>query len=224
MGKSKSRVQKTRLRAPDPERVTGLLVALNDEWRGSMKGDRSAVDPRALLVLVKRLQVFETIMRDSSTPLFWYANDGKVVDSPDIMRALRAVNITLRRYAATPVILPDYMTDLNGRNREWQMNWRRNGRGSQPFMEVGIALTMIELASEGRIRSLKQCEDCRRWLYAKFPHQRFCSEACKESFHSSNEVDKKRRREWAKANYQSRKNLESGSIAATKFRRTKKAK
>jgi hypothetical protein len=197
----KSRVQKSDQGSSFDSRVEWLLRALNDDWKGSIKGDRTAVDPRALLLLVKRFQALERITSYKRIPLFWRSSSGDIEHNPELTRIYRAVNIALRRYAARPVIMPDYMADMNPQSRGWSFEWARSGKSSQPFMEVGFALTVVDLASSGRISALKQCEECRKWLFARFPHQRFCSEACKDHFHKFNDADKKRRREWAKKNY-----------------------
>ena len=166
-----------------------------------MTGNRRIVDSRALLVLVKRLQALDNVLADATIPLFSLGTEGKMIDSPEVLKNLRGVNRFLWRYTATPVILPDYMSDANPLSRGWRQEWRRTGHWKQPFIELGLVLDIVGMASAGRISSLKQCEQCRRWLFARFPHQRFCSESCKEVFHRSNEADKKRRREWARTNY-----------------------
>jgi len=190
-----------------------VVRALNDEWLRRIGGSRKAVDPRALLLLVKRFQTLENAIADQNIPLFWYEGRS-LVDNPDLMRMYRAVNRALSRYTARPIILPTYMSDLKSDSRTWELDWARVGGSSQPFMEVALAMDVVTIASMGRINSLKQCEKCRKWLFARFPHQRFCSIECKDGFHASNEADKTRRREWARANYQSRKELELGSRKA----------
>lgn len=77
----------------------------------------------------------------------------------------------------------------------------------------GIML-FFDAKAAGLLKKLRVCQKCGKWLYARFPHQRFCSTTCKDNFHAFNEADKKRRREWARANYQTRKELELGSRKA----------
>ena len=81
-------------------------------------------------------------------------------------------------------------------------------------MELSAVLIAIGLAQEGRIHKLRKCQQCTRWIFAKFPHSRFCSEDCKDTFHRENPDEKERRRNWAKNNYQTRKTLEAGSTKA----------
>ena len=171
-----------------------------------MKGNRKIVDARALLVLVKRFQALDEILKDRNVPLFSRGSRGEIIDSPEVLRRFGAVNRFLRRYTAKPVILPEYMSDLNPNSRGWLFEWSRAGAHEQPFAELGMVLQIKDLAEEGRISSIKQCAHCRRWLFARFPHQRFCQESCKEMFHRTDEADKKRRRDWAKQNYWIHKN------------------
>ena len=215
MVSTKSRVPNIGGAAPLSKRVEYLLRALNDEWKGSIKGNRKAVDRRALHLLVKRFKALERVIRDKRIPLFSRSDAGQVEDNLEVLRLYRGVNSALRRYTARPSILPDYMTDLDPRSRGWQFNWGRARKSSQPFIEVGLALDIVEIASVGQISALKECEQCHKWLFARFPHQRFCSGGkCQQEFHKFNEADKKRRRDWARANYQSRKELELGSRKA----------
>jgi hypothetical protein len=208
---SRSRVQKKR-QPKSPERGPELLIrALNSGLGVQMKGNRKAVDPRALLVLVKRFQELERVLSDRSIPLFRRGNEGEIVYSPEVTRRYWAVNRFLTRYLAIPGISPDYLYELNPKLRGWRLEWRRTGMREQPFIELGLVLDVVKIASAGRISSLKQCAECRRWLFARFPHQRFCSESCKEHFHRSNETDKKRRREWARKNYWAHKALDLGT-------------
>lgn len=214
MAKLESRVQKPMESLSVEKKAAHVVRALNSDLGGKMGGNREIVDSRELLVLVKRFQELDKVLSDSSIPLFWRGDRGQIVDSPDVMRRFRAVNRFLRRFTATPSILPEYMGDLNPASRGWGFSWGRTGKREQPFIEVGLALGIVDIAGAGRISSLKQCEDCRKWLFARFPHQRFCSDTCKEHFHRSNEADKKRRRDWARKNYQSRKELDLGSRTA----------
>ncbi|MGB8030272.1 MAG: hypothetical protein WCF30_11465 [Terracidiphilus sp.] len=175
-----------------------VVRALNSDFGGE-------VNPRELLVLVKRFQELDKVMGDS----------GEVEGNDEVLARFQAVNRLLRRFTATPMILPGYLSDPDSAARGWSLSWCRTGRTRQPFREVVLVFTIEAIASAGRISSLKQCAHCRKWLYARFPHQRFCSGGkCQQEFHKFNEADKKRRRDWARANYQSRKELELGSRKA----------
>jgi len=125
------------------------------------------------------------------------------------------INKVLQQYHARPLLRGDRRRK-DGFRLEWQSN-----EGDD--LELLAVLRAVELAQGGRIASLKECSnpDCKRWLFARFAHQRFCSEACKELFHSTDEADKERRRNWARDNYKSRKELELGSRKAIQTERGK---
>jgi hypothetical protein len=47
---------------------------------------------------------------------------------------------------------------------------------------------VLDLAMRGLLHRLRHCDNCRRWFYARFEKQRFCSDACREkSFRSTPE-------------------------------------
>lgn len=216
-----SRVQKNAKFAPEGKPSDFLIRAMNDELGGAARGNRKIVDPRALLLLVKRLQALEEVLVNEAVPLFQTGENEKIIDSPNIMRRYRAVNRVLRRYEAVPSIIPGVHIDPDSLLRGWRLIWKRTGTHAQPFFEIGLVLQIMEIASAGNIFSLKQCANCSKWLLGRFSHQRFCSQNCKDEFHKSNEADKKRRRDWARANYQARKRLEAGSIAGANLKRRK---
>lgn len=214
MANNKSRVQKTNESAVTKLPSNFLIRTLNNDLGGEAKSNRKVVDPRALLLLIKRLQSLDEVLSDGNVRLFELDSKGKTSDNPDVTRRFRAVNRCLRRYEATPSILPEYFSDPDTLSRAWELSWRRIGKWQQPYFEIGLVLQILSIASAGNISSLRQCVNCHKWLLARFPHQRYCSESCKDHFHKFNEADKKRRRDWARANYQSRKELELGSRKA----------
>jgi hypothetical protein len=205
MAKASRRVQKSD-RAFAYEKAARLLIrALNDEMGPAVRGRREVLDRRPLLLLVKRFQALEDVVGDKKIPLFSINSEGGLDDNPDVLQKYKAINRVLRRYIAVPVILPDYFSDPNPKLRGWELTWERKGH-PRPFTELRLIHTIADIASANKISSLKQCAHCRRWLFARFSHQRFCSDECKESFHRTNDADKKRRREWARTNYWIQKN------------------
>jgi len=114
--------------------------------------------------------------------------------------ANKAVNKILRQYEARP-----HLRLLAPLGEEFRLEWQR-AEGAD--LELQAVLSAVKLAQEGRISSLKECANpnCRLWLFARFNHQRFCSETCKELFHRTDEQEKARRRNWAKHNYWLHKN------------------
>ena len=175
----------------------GLLRALNDELGPSVRGKRKIVDPRALLLLVKRFQQLDDALTHAGAVK---GVNGSTYETPEVLKCYRAINRFMRRYQATPGILPHSMMGDND-SRGWEFAWARIGVQHQPYIEVGLVQQIERIAASGRINSLKRCEQCKRWIFARFPHQRFCGPKCKETFHRTDPLDRQRRREWAKENY-----------------------
>ena len=174
-----------------------LLRALNDELGPSVRGKREVVDPRALLLLVKRFQQLEDAIAMAGKAK---VIEGSPYETPEVLKRYRAVNRLMHRYKATPGIFPNFMFG-DETSKGWDFSWGRVGSHIQPFMEVGFVQQIERIAASGKIKALKQCEQCRKWLFARFPHQRFCSSKCKETFHRTDPIDRERRRAWAKENY-----------------------
>lgn len=211
MANTKSRVQKTS-GDPDLTRQARFLVrTLNDELGPASKGKRDVVDRRALLVLLRRFErLHAAIAKEKLVP-----RTKRNTESDEIMGCYRAVNRFLRRYVATPVIVPLTFSEPGDDSFGWDYMWSRTGKQHQPFMELKLVEVIQRLAASDRLSSLKQCQMCKRWIFARFPHQRFCSDRdCKEMFHRTDPGDRVRRREWARKNYQTRIALEAGQSSA----------
>ena len=164
--------------APDKEYLT--------IFDGAPKTER--IDTQALGLFVKQLQQLQDLLASYEVP-----------DKPDAVSKLRrSINRFFDRYDAKPVYEGDWTSPL----MNWMVQWVCRGPSDkQRTYELIHVLNAAELARAGRISAVKECEHCHKWLFARFSHQRFCSDSCKENFHRFNEADKKRRREWAKNNY-----------------------
>src|ERR1019366_6013372 len=59
--------------------------------------------------------------------------------------------------------------------------------GGQTSREQAAVSAILELSQGGLLSNVRRCDvkKCRRWLYARFPHQRFCSEQCKNEYCAS---------------------------------------
>jgi hypothetical protein len=182
-----------------------LLSQLNDE---------RTIDHESLRQLILALQELGDC-RPITRQRFW----GGDPTQGEEMRKIKAVNKFLRRYEAWPRLRQP--SPFGGTIRlEWRSTPKSNTDATRlrrdANLELKTVLIAVELAQEGRIASLKQCANpnCKRWLFARFKHQKFCSEACYELFHRTDPQEKKRRCNWAKENYRSRKELELGSRKA----------
>jgi hypothetical protein len=200
MDNSKSRVQNL-----DPfERPIGSLVrfvvkALNGDLSRKLKYNRGC-----LIHLVEKLRELDREWLDTK-------NRHKDHDDLWLPETVNDVEEILGGYIGSPSLM-NIGADSNGSPERWVVHWRRTD--NMPHEDLGLALDVVGILQAGKISSLRQCEQCKTWLFARFPHQRFCSEECKDQFHAMNEADKARRREWARANYQARKELELGSRKA----------
>ncbi len=191
MPKARSRVQKRTRVAGTPLTGPEMLVnALNGENLLGRRG-RDEVDSRLLIVVTLRFQrLYATLdtFKDADMSLH---------NHQELWNHLFKLNRVLARFRLTPSV---DLRETGTSSHEYRLVLARVGR-RQPMLEFARVQTLSKLATEGRLSSLKRCAQCNRWLYARFSHQRFCTDDCKEMFHRSNPDDKKRRREWARENY-----------------------
>ena len=122
----------------------------------------------------------------------------------EIEKRKSVLNRELSRYRFLPFASPHW----GGR---WLLIWqiqpqeRKKVRFHRGVMELndGSALQMIlDLARAGYLTRLRRCSHCRRWLYAKFRHQNFCSTKCQQKHYTQSEEWKAHRREYMRHYYQ----------------------
>lgn len=122
----------------------------------------------------------------------------------EIEKRKSVLNRELARYRFLPFVSPHW----GGR---WLLIWQIQSRVPKKVklhrgvMELhdGTALQMIlDLARAGYLNRLRRCSACRRWLYAKFRHQNFCSTKCQQKHYTQSEEWKAHRREYMRRYYQ----------------------
>lgn len=122
----------------------------------------------------------------------------------EIEKRKSVLNRELARYRFLPFASPHW----EGR---WLLIWqiqlreRKKRKPHRGVMELddGTALQMIlDLARAGYLNRLRRCSHCRRWLYAKFRHQNFCSTKCQQKHYTQSEEWKAHRREYMRRYYQ----------------------
>lgn len=61
--------------------------------------------------------------------------------------------------------------------------------GGQTTREHAAVDAILELSQRALLSDIRRCDSrkCRRWLYARFAHQHFCSERCKNEYCDSKE-------------------------------------
>jgi hypothetical protein len=190
--------------------LTELLIRTLNNSRGlNPKVRPEVVDGLALMDLVERFQHLHEALDDKgfamSVPSKW--GTGGRETNPELTRRFAAVNQLLKRYQAVPVVHPDYFftAPVDFEPRGWQLEWSRPDGVEHPYLELRLVREVVRIAQTDRISSIKQCEQCGRWMIARFSHQRFCPKSsCREDFHRVNEFDKERRRDWAREHYKIR--------------------
>ena len=137
-------------------------------------------------------------------PLFRKVAPEKYKLQLEIEKRISVLNRELARHRFLPFAFPHW----GGR---WLLIWqiqsraRKKVRLHRGVMELddGRALQMIlDLARAGYLNRLRRCSHCRRWLYAKFRHQHFCSTKCQQKHYTQSEEWKAHRREYMRHYYQ----------------------
>ena len=119
----------------------------------------------------------------------------------------KSINEVLRRYKVCPQVVPPIGPGM-WVTSSWipanlPLRWPRvKGRGDRELAaslaEVNAVMSGLTLAAAGRLDRVRRCKECQRWLYARVPHQSFCSLACQQRFYRSSEDWKAHRRVWMK--------------------------
>ena len=69
-------------------------------------------------------------------------------------------------------------------------------------MLTGMAVEVIlDIAKVGYLGRLRRCLQCRKWLYARFRHQNFCSVKCQQKQYTGSEEWKAHRRAYMREYY-----------------------
>ena len=215
------------------QEIASLLQALNGAWPYR----NQSLSRHLLLVVPDAVRLARIVLKLQSLvakPPIIKLSDSTVKDARDQLttvkdirdyiripaaRHLAQLNSALARYNSFPCI----GTDLRG---NWEFKWSVQARGSgnedrgvfdlTAQDELPLVLTAIRLAEQGLIDRVRRCPIDRRWFYARTQESRFCRDKCRDTFHQKDPARKAQRREWARKNYQSRKELELGSRKATK--------
>jgi hypothetical protein len=67
-------------------------------------------------------------------------------------------------------------------------------------LEAIAAHGLVWIANANMLDRIQVCQ-CGQWYFARFAHQRFCSERCRETFWESSEERKEKKRQRARENY-----------------------
>jgi hypothetical protein len=84
-------------------------------------------------------------------------------------------------------------------SKRWALDWsypEERFHTADDFRKAQALNCLIYLAEHGRLERLRECQRCRRWLYARFSHQRFCSTKCQQAYYWASPEWKAHRKQW----------------------------
>jgi hypothetical protein len=147
-------------------------------------------------------------------PIFGHSQSGIPVSvrrakSPEAsarsQKLARSVNRRLRRYRLWPEL---FLFGTAQSPDRWVPRWHAEGeRSSTPdsLSEADAVLSILQLAQNGYVHRLRECEDCRKWFFARFSHSRFCSQGCQQRNYRRSPEWRKHRNQYMRDYY--RQNL-----------------
>ena len=120
--------------------------------------------------------------------------DLEKVEASKIDRRLNELNRDLRRYRFRPLVAPWYEANLHA--TRWVVHWYSGRPGRKALATFGALDLIVDLAQAGHLSRLRRCNHCRKWVYAKFRQQVFCSQKCQQKNYTQTEAFKAHRREY----------------------------
>jgi hypothetical protein len=87
----------------------------------------------------------------------------------------------------------------------WAAWWKGDDSGRQERLRMTAteALELIlKLTQTGDLTRLRQCNQCQKWLFARFRHQNFCSQKCQQKSYTQSDAWKMHRRAYMRRYYQ----------------------
>ncbi len=181
-------------------------------WLNSRKGKKSSARLLRLLIGLRELSglspVAQYANRDALERLLarpgkpFPGGRGRVIrvslqdlsPSREYVRKIRRVDAQLARYKVRPrlTVSKAPLFAKYGRARHlW--DWH----GKNP--ETDAVLKLLELEQQGLLDRVRECRRCGQWLFARFVHQRFCTQACQLKAYQSSEYWREHRRQWWRA-------------------------
>lgn len=131
--------------------------------------------------------------------------------SPELRRAQRELNEWLLRYTYS------HRLDFEESGPVWSLRVNADVPRVPVRGEAEAVDCAVKLAKIGVISQINKCA-CGAHFFVRFPKrkppERFCSDQCRVNVWESSQERKEQKREWARKNYQSRKELELGSRRA----------
>jgi hypothetical protein len=83
----------------------------------------------------------------------------------------------------------------------WKGNDSRREEGLRFVAPEALEL-ILKLTQTGDLTRLRQCNQCQKWLFARFRHQTFCSTQCQQRNYTQSDTWKAHRRAYMRRYYQ----------------------
>jgi hypothetical protein len=192
--------------------LNGLLVLLNASEARSESARIVDILEQMLAVEKMKEPLWGETEAETRIPVI-ISRGGKTVVNPKLERIAPEkyklqVDIEYRRrwlneQLALNRFLPYVWHNSLGR---WMVIWRTQSRTPRKTyrlrpgvldMDDGAAIQLIlDLARAGYLTRLRRCQCCRKWLYARFKHQGYCSTKCQQKHYSQSPDWKAKRRDY----------------------------
>jgi hypothetical protein len=93
----------------------------------------------------------------------------------------------------------------------WKINWMISGFApDSPKLVYWMNKALIhDLAAAGLLRSVRECDFCQDWYFARKGDQRFCKPYCRERYHRSTEEGKAKKAKYMRDRRKREKNRRS---------------
>jgi hypothetical protein len=93
----------------------------------------------------------------------------------------------------------------------WKLPWANPGTApGSPSVVYWMNRAMVrDFAAAGLLRSVRECDFCHDWYFARKENQRFCKPSCRERHHRSSEEGKAKRAKYMRDRRKREKNRKS---------------
>lgn len=191
--------------------IRGLVRYLNDAQ--NHEADRSVLELLEQMLELDKMDrpLWGETKEESQVPIM-VTKAGRTVPNPvlkkiapekyrqelAITEKTYEINEKLRRYRFLP-------RAWSTGQRPWLVIWEvlpNTGKKAKLYdglleLNDGMALRMIlDFARAGSLNRLRRCLHCRKWLYAKFRHQDYCSTKCQQKHYAKSLEWKAKRRDY----------------------------
>lgn len=152
-------------------------------------GGQAAASRRRMEKLLETVSAMLSLTKETPSHLLSAHADRKYES------LIRSLNRQLRRYRETRLplfVLSDH--------QNWCFDYVIRIPGV-PVEEQRAVSAFIQSGESGLLERVRRCNHCKKWIFARFPHQVCCSAYCRERLFRSSEHWKAKRRKKAKEYY-----------------------